>query len=288
MNLLNKRLWNATREGDVEALEELVRMGADVNATNVQRVSSHVFPFDFVGWSALHFAASYGREDCIHRLAALGAAIDSRTPVHGWAPIHLAAADGHALAIDALLALGASVNDGVGFRVSPAAGSRGPTGTAAAAAGNRSVDPPYGSTGGSGGPSFPGAAPLHLAAAHGRIAAVEALLFAGADEAAADAAGRTALDLAREAGHDRVALRLARARRYEEARRARRFRLNVSVRPLPRSSAPLPARPCTPTPPRSRSRSLLHNLAPSLPRSFTRLLRHCLPEPRPQRVGGQW
>ena len=100
---LNKMLWNASRLGSFNELELLVKMGADINATNEQRVTDLVFPFDLVGWSAIHFAASYGHVDCIQRLVALGSSVNVRTAMHGWAPIHYATADGHAAAIDALL-----------------------------------------------------------------------------------------------------------------------------------------------------------------------------------------
>ena len=143
---LNKMLWNASRLGSFNELELLVKMGADINATNEQRVTDLVFPFDLVGWSAIHFAASYGHVDCIQRLVALGSSVNVRTAMHGWAPIHYATADGHAAAIDALLALGASANTRVNVSSTGARSSS----TNAVAASNSSAIAAHNSSGADG------------------------------------------------------------------------------------------------------------------------------------------
>ena len=65
-------------------------------------------------------------------------------------------------------------------------------------------------------------APLHWAAARGHVRCVELLLAAGADAVLDDAAGYTAADLARQAGHEALALRIERGAPLPDPKRVRR------------------------------------------------------------------
>lgn len=103
-------LWKAAREGDAAILSVLCRRGARVNSTNPNPASKFKFPFNFEGWSAMHFAASYGHTACIKKLLKLKGDVSARTYRFGWTPLHYAAHDGHDDACEALLLGGANVS----------------------------------------------------------------------------------------------------------------------------------------------------------------------------------
>jgi ankyrin repeat protein len=121
------------------------------------------------GFTALHFAAFFGKAEAARTLLAAGAAVDtvSRNPlaVH---PLNSAAAGRHHEVCRVLIAAGADVNakEGGGFT------------------------------------------PLHAAAQHGDAELVELLLSAGADPLAPKDDGGTPIDTAAAAGHLDVARRL--------------------------------------------------------------------------------
>lgn len=94
----NKQLRFACRSGNVEAIQEFVCNGADVNHTA-----------DHNNRTVLHAAAERGHPDVISMLVKLGAEINV-TDINGWTPIHYAAFRVDTEAIRALAALGADVN----------------------------------------------------------------------------------------------------------------------------------------------------------------------------------
>ena len=124
------------------------------------------------GWTALHLAAFFGREQAARLLLERGAepGAVSRNPTAGT-PLHTAAARGHAQVAALLIERGATVS---------------------------------GTAGG-------GWTPLHLAAGagHARVAAL--LIERGADLAAREAQGRTPLGIATATHHAEVAALLRRA-----------------------------------------------------------------------------
>jgi ankyrin repeat protein len=121
------------------------------------------------GFTALHFAAFFGKAEAARTLLEAGAAVDAvtRNPFANQ-PLHAAAAGRHIEVCRVLLAAGADVN----------ATQHG------------------------------GAAPLHESAQHGDVEMTELFLSAGADPTATTDAGETPADLAEAAGHADLARRL--------------------------------------------------------------------------------
>ncbi len=128
-----------------------------------------VSAFSTDGFTALHFAAFFGKAEAARVLLEAGAAPDrfTRNDLANQ-PLHAAAAGRHLEACRVLLAAGADVN----------ARQHG------------------------------GYTPLHEAAEHGDVEMVELFLSAEADPAATDDRGMTPADLAEAAGHHDVAARL--------------------------------------------------------------------------------
>jgi ankyrin repeat protein len=88
---------DAAQRGDVEAVRQLLRSGADVNAAQGD------------GMSALHWAASRDREDILEVLLYAGANTEASTRLGGYTALHLAARAGHGGAIGRLVDGGADV-----------------------------------------------------------------------------------------------------------------------------------------------------------------------------------
>ena len=86
---------DAAERGDVEAVRDLLRSGADVNAAQGD------------GMSALHWAARTDRSDLVDVLLYAGANTESTTRLGGYTAVHLAARQGSASALDRLLEGGA-------------------------------------------------------------------------------------------------------------------------------------------------------------------------------------
>ena len=73
---------DAAERSDLEAVRELVRQGADVNAAQGD------------GMTALHWAANHDDVDMVQLLLYAGAHVESRTRLGGYTPLHLAASQG--------------------------------------------------------------------------------------------------------------------------------------------------------------------------------------------------
>ncbi len=151
-------VFEAATLGYLDRLRE--RLEADPGAVSA---------FSPDGFTALHFAAFFGKAEAARVLLEQGASVDARTrnPFANQ-PLHAAAAGRHLEVSGVLIAAGADVN---------ATQHRGYT-------------------------------PLHEAAQHGDVEMTELFLSAGADRAATTDAGETPADLARAAGHADLASRL--------------------------------------------------------------------------------
>jgi ankyrin repeat protein len=151
-------VFEAATLGYVDRLRE--RLEADPGAPSA---------FSSDGFTALHFAAFFGKAEAARLLLEHGASVDvyTRNPFANQ-PLHAAAAGRHLEVSRVLIAGGADVN----------ATQHG------------------------------GYTPLHEAAQHGDVEMTELFLSAGADRAATTDAGETAADLAMAAGHADLAKRL--------------------------------------------------------------------------------
>ena len=158
-------LLDAARRGELEAVRELIRRGADVDAVRGD------------GMTALHFAAERGHAEVARALIDAGAAVDAGTRIGRYAPLHLAARGGHGAVVARLLEAGADPNAATtNSGVTPlhlAAGTVNGAATVTALL-EHGADP-------NAREASAGQTPLMFAAAANRAAAVTALLEAGAD-----------------------------------------------------------------------------------------------------------
>ncbi len=101
VNVVNKNghtpLMDAAKEGDVEAVKDLLHRGADVDAKSSK------------GKTALHYAAANGKVEAVNLLIASGADLNARD--RDWhTPLMLAAIYGCNHTVQALVNNGADVN----------------------------------------------------------------------------------------------------------------------------------------------------------------------------------
>ena len=156
---------DAARKGDVETLKAELRSGGDVNAAQGD------------GFTALHWAAKTGHRDIAEVLIAAGADVRATTRLGGHMPLHVAAAAGKAGVVEALLEAGAPADAMTSTGAQPlhlAATAGDPAVVTALLAHGAPVDARE---------TAWGLTPLMFAAVRDRLAAVNALMEAGADPA---------------------------------------------------------------------------------------------------------
>ena len=154
---------DAAKRGDVEAVRELLRQGADPNAAQND------------GMTALHWAAADNDAEIARTLLYAGATVRATTRLGGYTPLHLASRSGHAEVARILLDAGADANAVTSTGVTAmhfAADADAAQVVAALAAHGGHVDARDG---------FSERTPLMFAAVRGADAALEAILDAGAD-----------------------------------------------------------------------------------------------------------
>jgi ankyrin repeat protein len=177
---------DAAMRGDVEAVKELIKRGADVNAAQGD------------GMTALHWAGVVDNAEMVAVLVKAGAKLETGTRVGSHTPLQVAAREGSAAAVKALLDAGASVaarstNGVTALHEAAMGGNVTVVGLLISAGADvNAAEPAYGQT------------PLMLAAAKGRTEAVKMLVERGAnvgavakevnlvERAAADGKARTA------------------------------------------------------------------------------------------------
>lgn len=155
---------DAAMNGDLDAVRQLLRDGADVNAAHGD------------GMSALHWAAERGSPELTEMLLYAGASIDAVTRIGEYTPLHIASRNGQLAVVSVLVAAGADVH----ARTDP--GGTTPV-HVAARGGNAEVVTALIAAG-----ADPDAreaewqqTPLIFAAAWNRVEAIQALLDGGAD-----------------------------------------------------------------------------------------------------------
>lgn len=89
---------DAAMKGDLEAVRELLRAGADVNAAQGD------------GMSALHWAAEHGDLEMAEVLVYAGAVVDATTRIGAYTPLHIASRGGHFSVVAALIDRGAKID----------------------------------------------------------------------------------------------------------------------------------------------------------------------------------
>ena len=92
-----KDIWEAAKQGNLEAVKQHLADGADVNAK------------DKYGLTPLHYAAWQGRNEIVELLTANGADVNAKD-VDGGTPLHEAASDGRKEVVELLIDNGADVN----------------------------------------------------------------------------------------------------------------------------------------------------------------------------------
>ncbi|CAL8268568.1 unnamed protein product [Lota lota] len=152
--VLNHRfpLHRACRDGDVGALCSLLQCITNPADLTVED--------SFYGWTPIHWAAHFGKLECVMRLVQVGCGVNAVTSRFAQTPTHIAAFGGHPDCLLWLLQTGADV---------------------------RKQD-------------YVGEAPIHKAARAGSLECVRALLTRGAEADLRNASGLTAADLAHAQG----------------------------------------------------------------------------------------
>ncbi|XP_052278185.1 ankyrin repeat domain-containing protein 10-like isoform X2 [Dreissena polymorpha] len=96
----NFPLHRSCRDGDIEQLNSLLSTG------NVNLYEED----DFYGWTPIHWAAYFGKLQCLMRLLENGGSCDATTERLNQTPAHIAAYGGHCHCLKWLLHCGATIN----------------------------------------------------------------------------------------------------------------------------------------------------------------------------------
>uniref|UniRef100_A0A8C1UWK2 Ankyrin repeat domain-containing protein 10-like n=1 Tax=Cyprinus carpio TaxID=7962 RepID=A0A8C1UWK2_CYPCA len=165
--LLNIRfpVHRACRDGDVGALCSLLQSRTDQLAVEDS----------FYGWTPLHWAAHFGKLECVMRLVQVGCGVNSVTSRFAQTPAHIAAFGGHPQCLLWLLQAGADINR----------------------------------------QDYVGEPPLHKAARAGSIDCINTLLVQGAKADMRNSSGLTAADLAHAQGFEECAQLLSNAQNQQ-------------------------------------------------------------------------
>uniref|UniRef100_A0A8C1PR15 Ankyrin repeat domain 10a n=1 Tax=Cyprinus carpio TaxID=7962 RepID=A0A8C1PR15_CYPCA len=148
-------LHRACRDGDVGALCSLLQRSADQ--------ADLLTEDSFYGWTPIHWAAHFGKLECVTRLVQVGCEVNALTTRFAQTPAHIAAFGGHPECLLWLLHTGAEKNR----------------------------------------QDYVGEAPIHKAARAGNMECINVLLIQGAKPDLRNANGLTAADLAHAQGfHD--------------------------------------------------------------------------------------
>ncbi|KAF7689587.1 ankyrin repeat domain-containing protein 10a [Silurus meridionalis] len=145
-------LHRACRDGDVRALSSLLQRPGDREQLQAED--------SFYGWTPIHWAAHFGKLECVLRLVQVGSEVNAMTTRFSQTPAHIAAFGGHPECLVWLLQAGADINR----------------------------------------QDYMGEAPIHKAARAGSMDCINALLFSGAKPELRNTNGFTAADLARAQG----------------------------------------------------------------------------------------
>ncbi|KAM4558564.1 ankyrin repeat domain-containing protein 10b [Odontesthes bonariensis] len=168
--VLNSRfpLHRACRDGDVGALCSLLQCTSNPTDLTVEDT--------FYGWTPIHWAAHFGKLECVMRLVQVGCAVNSITSRFAQTPTHIAAFGGHPDCLLWLLQAGADINR----------------------------------------QDYVGETPIHKAARAGSLDCINALLIQGAKADLRNASGLTAADLAHAQGFQECAQILANAQNLQQ------------------------------------------------------------------------
>ncbi|XP_034970962.1 ankyrin repeat domain-containing protein 10 isoform X2 [Zootoca vivipara] len=149
-------LHRACRDGDLPALCSLLQSAPRENLAAED---------SFYGWTPIHWAAHFGKLDCLMQLVRAGATVNACTTRFAQTPAHIAAFGGHPQCLIWLIQSGANINK----------------------------------------QDYVGETPIHKAARSGSMESISALVAHGAQIDLRNASGLTAADLAHTQGFQECA-----------------------------------------------------------------------------------